>query len=85
VLGNIYGQNNTWGQKSETIKTPSIFSQLAGSVLGAAGTALGGSIGGMVSSGIRSLFAPKTTGTRGTGSYGLWSLGLSGAGSYGLL
>lgn len=57
TLSGVLGANIQWGQKSYTTKSPSLFSQLAGTVLSGVGTAVGGAAGGAVTGGIGSFFS----------------------------
>jgi hypothetical protein len=54
-----------------TTKTPSGFSQLAGTVLNSAGQALGAGLGGMVTGGIGNLFSGFSLGGAKNGASGI--------------
>jgi len=68
----VFNKDVPYGVKSYTASSPSPFSTILNSVLGAAGTAIGGPIGGMVSSGIGSMFTRQPTTTQPTTTQRGW-------------
>jgi hypothetical protein len=61
ALSGVMNKNVDYGAKSITTKSPSLFSQFAGTVLGGVGTAIGGPIGGAIGSKIGGLFGGSPT------------------------
>lgn len=84
ALNSLWGKNVDYGMKSYTQPTSSPFSTLLNAGLGALGTAFGGPIGGMLASGIGSLFGGSGSSNSSSGNILNMGVGLSGGSTFGL-